>query len=181
MMFRRKKHRDDEPEVSIIDALAKLNDGPAPYGGDWTVRKVSPPVRQGRAELHITSPLRRPVLPQPRPNRGRVLKASRAMLPLFRETTRVMGWAAVMPLPRPAVTWTGAMRSIDAYSDKTNRVICSQVEAARADLRERNRDYDMREAEYRAKRPLTNQKGMLQAQAGVMKQSLPVYAIVVQR
>jgi hypothetical protein len=162
MKLFRRRSRVDEPYVSIIDAMNQLNDKPAPYGGDFPVDRIyypaNPPSRQARPELHITQPLRRP--PVRRPRRGRVLLLSRAMLPLFHQTTHALGWSGVMPLPRPGLTWPRAMLAIEAYTDRTSNVICSQTEAARAELWERARDYDMQEAEYRAKRPLRTRRGM---------------------
>lgn len=161
--------------MSIIDAMDRLNDEPPPPYVEWTVeeakaqyntvpivRPVNPPSRHGRPELHITPPHGQQRIPQrpQRPSRGRVLIMSRATLPLFHETAHQLGWRAFIPPPKPSVTWTGAMRAIENYSNKTHRVVCSQVEAARGELWERARDYDTREAEERAKRPLTSQKGM---------------------
>lgn len=154
--------------MSIIDAMDRLNDEPPPsaFRDNHTtpdipvIRDVNPPSRQDRPELHITGPMQpKPQRPQ-RPSRGRVLIASRATLPLFHETAHQIGWRAFIPPPRPRVTWQQAMQGIGMYSDKTWRVVCSQVEAARGELWERSRDFDLQEAEHRAKRPLTNQKGM---------------------
>jgi hypothetical protein len=176
MSLRRfKRSRDDDAEISIIDALARLNDEPLAIRGDYTVteaisigettvpmRRVppNPPSREVRPELHITGPQPPYVNPVQRPRRGYVLLASRATLPVFHETTHVIGWSAVLPLPKRSASWAWAIRAIGMYSDKTHRVVCSQVEAARAELWERARDYDMREAEHRARHPLTSQKKM---------------------
>jgi len=180
-------HDDDTVNTSIIDAL---KDMPPAYGGTWdqvTVNpgtmpiahvnpKPNPPSRHSRPELHITGPQRSrpyvaahdgktppdgvPVVRRPRPSRGRVLKVSRATLPIFHETARVLGWRAFIPPKKPALSFTGALRSIDAYCDKTMRVVCQQVGYAKGELWERARDYDLKEAELRAQRPLARQTGM---------------------
>jgi hypothetical protein len=160
---------EEDADMSIIDAMDRLNNEPVPYLGDFTVqhtgtipiiRPVNPPSRQDRPELHITPPAGQQVTRPPRPSRGHVLIMSRATLPLFHETAHQLGWRAFIPPPRPRITWARAIQGIAVYSDKTYRVVCSEVEAARGELWERARDYDMREAEFRARRPLTSQKGM---------------------
>ena len=167
IFFRRKRRDefDDEPDMSIIDAL---NRQPPPPVRDWAIRQPTftpnPPSRHARPELHITAGrryLNPPPLPRPpRPSMGRLLLGWRATLPLFHRTADMMGWSAVIPPPRPVLTTAGAFRSIEVFSDKTVRVICSNTEAASAELWERARDYDQQEAEIRAKRPLRSQRGI---------------------
>lgn len=169
---------DDDVNVSIIDAMQKLNDQPPPYAGDWaTPRRYetmpvprvrgpkhaadpspNPPPKQERRELHVTPPAGQRRLQPKRPSRGRVLKASRATLPIFTETARFLGWRAFIPPPTPRLTWTGAIQAIDVFTERSHRLICQQTEVARGDLWERAREYDMREAELR--RPLNMQRGM---------------------
>lgn len=161
---------DDGVTEDIITALSRQ---PAPYGGDFpenvrviepgTVpiahvpRPPNPPSRHARPELHITPPQgMRP--PPRRPSRGRVLKASRATLPLFRQTGKVMGWRAFILPHRQRMTCTEAIRAIGVYTDKSMRLICQQTGEAKSELWERARDFDLREAELR--RPLNKQTGM---------------------
>lgn len=166
--LKRSRVKDDEDE-SITDVLERT---PAV----WDVKEdqlhivarpsfhPNPPSRHGRPELHMTgpNPTPRPYVKRaaPRLSFGARLRQSRDLLPLFHQTAKVVGWRGLIPPPKPSVTATAAMRSIEAHYDKTIRTICSAHEQARAELWERARDYDMREAEFRAKRPLAITRGM---------------------
>lgn len=157
---------DDEPDVSIIDAVRRQENitfaGPGTMPIPHIPHKPDPPSRQDRSELHITGPQRAHpyVNGAVRPNAGRVLLASRETLPTFHAVADMMGWRGLIPPPKPSVMTTGAMRSIEAYTDKTLRVLCQQAEACRAELWERARDYDLKETEFRLQHPLTGQNGM---------------------
>jgi len=153
----RRRSRDND-DTSIIDELARV---PANNGWPATPPKPAPPPRVDRPELHITGPSQIPrFIPKPRPSRGRVLLASRATLPLFRETAHSIGWRAFILPRRPRMTATTALRIVQMYTDKSNSMTCSQTEACKAELWERSLEYDRREAELRARYPLSFQNKM---------------------
>jgi hypothetical protein len=173
--WRRDRHDEDDIDESIIDALHRTQ--PTVWAQDQVVTvnpqtmpiahvnptpPPNPPSRHARPELHITGP--QPARPTPAPQfipaPGRALRADRDTLPVFRDTTRVMGWAAAMRSSRPLLDNAWAIRTIHAYSDRSYRWVCQQYEQARGELWERARDYDMVETEHRARYPLAKQIGM---------------------
>jgi hypothetical protein len=155
---------DGKDMIAVIEEMNRLNEQPvAPWNGregaDWA---PPPPFPHPQQLQRQSGPQPRLMLPPPpRPSLGRLLRAWKATLPMFRAAARVAGHRGFLPVPpllndegNPMMGFEQAIYAIALYCDKTDSMTRSRYQAARAELAEMKRDYEARERELRSRRPL---------------------------